>query len=350
MKNIKSIWIMSLVMPWLYAAPVYGVSEQPSLETLRYAELQVAAVSTDMHLYFGWAFDEKKAMKVSSEKAILDLKELEQQIYKHEYPDDLAELETRMLNVIESLQQIYSGVEGKDLEMLEKEYRPFHDLYAEYGRAFKAAWLTAYPNLASTKELDQLAEELKWIENEVVRDAYKKALDLIETKKYAEAYGLLVALEINQHGPIEHMIKLRLSDSLRRMNPEEADKIESDALDASDYGLKLLTEIVDSNDYSHVLYEAFYKWRTTMQEMYHGMSNFSSIPNKEYNQQRLQVIQTVKKYLVENPHDQWAMNQLDLLWDLPNIQRGGPMGNDNLIHWGLLYGDLKASDHGASNG
>jgi hypothetical protein len=66
----------------------------------------------------------------------------------------------------------------------------------------------------------------------------------------------------------------------------------------------------------------------------------SEIPNKEYNKKRWERIQVIKRYLKDNPDDVWAREQVDLLLSLPNIRRGGPMGNDNLTHWGSLYVDL----------
>ncbi len=105
-------------------------------------------------------------------------------------------------------------------------------------------------------------------------------------------------------------------------------------------GLDVLTQIVNKNAYSPVLYEAFYKWRTTEQYYNHGMSNMSHIPNKEYNEKRWEIIQVIKKHLESVPDDLWAQEQVDLLLSLPNIRRGGPMGNDNLTHWGSLYVDL----------
>jgi len=318
-----------------YASEVDG-----RLQDLRFIDYQLGAVSTDMHLYLGWAFDDKQAMKEASEKAILDLKELEQQVAGQEYPAALKDLKAQMVDLIKGLQQIYAGIEVKDIELIEKEFTPFNDLYSKYGEAFKAAWLNTYPNGELNAELEQSIEEVKCFADETTKKSYQKALDLIKIKKYADAYILLRELEIDAPASAGHMIKLRMSDTLRQMNPEEASKISPDLLDKSTYGLKLLTEIVDSNAYSPVLYEAFYKWRTTTQEMDHGMSNYSSIPNKEYNQKRWQVIRIIKKHQAENPSDKWAGIQVDLLWDLRNIQRGGPMGNDNLIHWGILYGNI----------
>ena len=90
-------------------------------------------------------------------------------------------------------------------------------------------------------------------------------------------------------------------------------------------GIILLLEILDSNEYSPVLFEAFRSWRLETQFFWHGMSNMSDIPNWEYNLKRWQVIKTIKKYIESNPDDVWAKAQVRLL-DLPNIHRGGHFG------------------------
>jgi hypothetical protein len=67
------------------------------------------------------------------------------------------------------------------------------------------------------------------------------------------------------------------------------------------------------------------------------MSNMSEIPNWEYNKKRWSVMQTIKQHIKNNPDDVWAKAQVNLLLGLPNIARGGLVGNSNLNHWGMLY-------------
>jgi len=74
------------------------------------------------------------------------------------------------------------------------------------------------------------------------------------------------------------------------------------------------------------------------------MAQLAEIPNQIYNEKRWQVIQTIKKHLTKEPEDLWAKAQINLLLDLPNISRKGEHGNDNLIHWGILYTDIPEKD------
>ena len=66
----------------------------------------------------------------------------------------------------------------------------------------------------------------------------------------------------------------------------------------------------------------------------------SLIPNDEYNAKRWELVQIIKEYLKKNPNDVWAKAQVNLLLALPNIGRGGLMGNDNLFYYASLYSDI----------
>jgi len=128
---------------------------------------------------------------------------------------------------------------------------------------------------------------------------------------------------------------LKLSDCLFGGNEEN-----NDQLFDPEIAIGLLRSIIERKQYSPVLYQVFYKWRTKTQEYRHGMSNLSGIPNTDYNLVRWEIVQTIKQYLIDNPHVTWAKTQVDLLLRLPNIARGGPFGNDNIIHDWNLYHDL----------
>ncbi|MFQ5835615.1 MAG: hypothetical protein ACE5HR_06810, partial [bacterium] len=90
-----------------------------------------------------------------------------------------------------------------------------------------------------------------------------------------------------------------------------------------------------------VLFDAFLRWRTLTQSLEYGMSNFSRIPNWEYNKKRKRLIEIIKTYAKEHPDDIWARKQIKLLLSLPNISRGALMGNYNLMFLADLYLDTE---------
>ena len=69
--------------------------------------------------------------------------------------------------------------------------------------------------------------------------------------------------------------------------------------------------------------------------------NMPDIPNKKYNEKRWRTVQIIKQYLKSNPDDIWAKSQVDLLLNLPNIQRGGAFGNEGLMHQGIFHSNIK---------
>jgi len=186
---------------------------------------------------------------------------------------------------------------------------------------------------------DHGKEEIKFAQNQPDRQVYLKAVELIQSKNLVQAYEDLVGLkEKYKDTDFENCIKLRMSDCLLMIDTNG----QNGSADDDEKGIGLLSNILDGQEYSPVLFDAFYKWRTQTQSFYYGMSNMSEIPNWQYNLKRWQAVQTIRQYLKNNPDDAWANAQVGLLLNLPNIGRGGPFGNDNLSHWGKLYTNIKS--------
>ena len=71
------------------------------------------------------------------------------------------------------------------------------------------------------------------------------------------------------------------------------------------------------------------------------MSNWSQIPNWDYNLKRKELMDKLIKHLAQVPQDIWAYKELQQLIGLDNIERGGDYGNDTLAYLGDLYMDLE---------
>lgn len=335
--NMRILLIVFLAFSFLLS--IVGASETADyLDELVYIEFQISAVTTDMYMYLGWFEDKKDWIKEASDKAIEDLEEIEKYLENIETPQEMLNLKNANNAVIKKLQSIYAGIESKKTENIKAEFESFNKLHAKFSEDFKEA-LKTYRNMQElAPDFDPLIEELKLANSQEDKNAYQSALQLIEEKKYDQAYEVLSQLRVTYEGfPFENCILLRISDCGLKA---DSDLDVNDKLKMKEDGLDVLAAIVNKDVYSPILYEAFYKWRTTEQYYNHGMSNMSHIPNKEYNKKRWEIIQIIKKHLEDVPDDLWAQEQVDLLLSLPNITRGGPMGNHNLEHWGSLYVDL----------
>ncbi len=350
MKNsiFKKVAILYFILAFLvFPKQAFPLDRADYLDELLYLEFQISAVTTDMYMYLGWFEDKKDWIKEASAEAINDLNEIEKYIKELDAPGDLAHLKEMNLEVVSKLKGIYSGIEAKENNVIKSEFESFGKLYTKYSDTLKEA-MKEYRYMQELPEgFNPMNEEVKLATNEEDKDTYRKAVRLIDDKQYNQAYGILSDLKNKYKGsPFKRCIDLRISDCILKA---DTGLKTDDKFEATEDALEILSSIIDKDAYSPVLYEAFYKWRTMDQYFNHGMSNMSEIPNKEYNKRRWKIIQVIKRYLKDNPEDAWAREQVDLLLSLPNIRRGGPMGNDNLIHWGSLYVDLSRFQEGTSD-
>lgn len=308
------------------------------LDSMSYYNLQVGAVTTDMYLYFGWLPDEKEAMKKASNEAILRLEYIKEQIGTLDTPTVGKDMEGVYLRALDRLQDIYSGVELKDIEEIEKEFGEFNELFSQYSRVHSK--LYEDQSRKEEQETDTLAPPPQF-KSEQDQENYDDALELMKEKEYGRAYDILQELNKTYSGdsPTESFILLHISDCIIRASG--GDREIPDVENPEEKGKDMVEGIVNGDDYSPVLFDAFLRWRTLTQSLEYGTSNLSKIPNWEYNKKRKRLIEVMKTYAEKHPDDLWARKQIKLLVSLPNISRGGPTGNDNLDFWRSLYLDME---------
>lgn len=322
------------------------VSIESLLDKVTYFELEISAITTDMYVY-GWMPEEKKKCREAALKACGELDRIKRQLNSLPFPEKLSGLKRENTAVLDKLRRIYSGIEEKKPEDISKAFASFKKLYTQYARELEKAWEKYGSKIALPDNFDPGEEEVKLIRDPADKESYSAAMKFMKEKKYARSYEELTRLkEKYANTPFGDCLLLRLSDCLL-MRSTDMDREESLAVKE---GLSLLTEITNGEGYSPVLYEAFYKWRTVYQEKRYGMSSTSEIPNREYNAKRWQILQRIRKYSEKKPDDQWAKAQANLVMDLPNIEREGGEGNDNLHHWELLYNDMNSGTEAEGTG
>ena len=253
----------------------------------------------------------------------------------------LVNLKEEFLGLVDKLKEIYQGIEEKDEKEIEKEFTLFTNLYNAFIDDLKKA-LKDKEFVKLSEDFKQIDQEIKLIKSKEDKNLYLEAVRFMKEKHFKKAYEILSQLKDKyKDTAFGDCIMLKISDCWLRPFTD-IEKKKNFALEEE--GIKILEDIINSKRYSPVLFEAFYKWRTSTQAFYYGMSNMSQIPNKMYNQKRWQLVQVIKRYLKNNPQDIWAKYQIDLLLSLPNIERGGRLGNSNLVHWGILYVDLSKKE------
>ena len=312
---------------------------EDSLVEMRFLNLQFDAVLTDMDLYVGWLPEEKDAMKDASQKAIADLEAIKSALKNLTGPDEFIGLKNDMLQFIGALISIYAGVEKKTPEEIQNAFELFYGSYSRYSAQLKET-LEERRHLSTnfSQDYDAANEMLGLLRDEHDVEAYKRSAAFKESGDFEQAHlGFSKLIKKHENTSAGDCVKFRLSDLLSDAFMSDSDAARRLSADAYSDSLRLLSEIIDGSRYSPVLYESFYRWRTVTQELEHGMSNISDIPNAEYNKKRWQVIQVINRYLRNNPDDVWAKGQRDLLLDLPNIYRGGEYGNDNLMYYASRF-------------
>jgi len=305
------------------------------LDNVSYYNLQLDAVLIDMYLYFGWAPEEKEAMKKASDEAILRLEYIRQQVKELDTPEP--DMEGIYLEALDKLQMIYNGVELRDLEETDKEFEEFSELVSQYFEIYNKL----IQEQSKEEEWEEGALPHPQFESKKDEENYNRALGFMEQDEFEKAYDVLQKLRSKYSGvsAIESSILLNISDCIVKGSYGSDGEI-SDLRNPEEKGKDILEGIINANDYSPVLFDAFLRWRTLTQSLEYGMSNFSKIPNWEYNKKRKKLIEITKIYAKEHPGDTWAERQIELLLFFPNIERGGPFGNSNLTFWAGLYSKI----------
>lgn len=301
-----------------------------AIEQLAYFDKQIYAVITDMELWLGWDYDDKSFGQKSTSKALQDLSAIKKEIVSFDAPAEVAGIKNVELQAIGRLEKIYTDIYKKDENRIAAEFKWFYELGESYSSelAAGAKKYARFPKLP--KDFDIVSEEAALAGKGGDRANYKKAMGQMKKKDYAGVVKILEGMLPRYQGtPFEDCIKVRLSDCY----------LKEDAGDAGDppKGMQFLKEAVDSERYSPLLYDAFLRWRTAVQAVDYGMTNTSLIPNMEYNKKRWQLIGVIRKYLADHPDDNWAINQINMLINLPNVERAGQYGNSNLSYYSMLY-------------
>ena len=315
--------------------PVIIESYEAGLDDIRFVELQIEAVTIDMHRYLGWFPDEKEMLKKASVKALDDLELIKDYLRQLDFAEQLIELKESNLTITDMLIGIYDGIELKDQNDIKESFAELNRLYSQYSKKLEEVIQKNEPVAKLPEDFDSKKEEIKLVQNQQDRQAYLNAVELIKERRFGQAYKGLTNLKGKyKDTAFGNCIKM-MSDCLLMSEPNN----QGDSIFNPEGGMAFLSDILDNREYSPVLFDAFYKWRTQTQSFWHGMSNMSDIPNWQYNLKRWQAVQTIRQHLKTNPEDVWANAQVGLSLNLPNIGRGGPFGNDNLSHWGMLYLD-----------
>jgi len=340
MKKTIFLLIVSLMLTQLcFATP----SVKDGLDILRYKELQILAVDQDVLLPLGWSENDKKSIKMAADEGISELKTLKKYLNELELPKELNIIRDYHLGFIDRMASLYAGLDKKSDDQIEKEYAEIRKYTETHHKEVNSFYVKYLETEKVPANFDPTNEEARFAKSSQDSQVYIAAVKLIQERKYEEAQAILAKLEPKYKKTVfGTCILLRVSDCLI------SDDGGGDVLK----GEKILEEIVNFKKYTPILFEAFEKWRSVTQANNYGMSNMSAIPNDMYNKKRWELVQVIKNYLTKNPEDFWARAQVNFILALPNVNRGTPYGNENLVNYARLYSDIldKENNAGLSKG
>lgn len=323
--------ILVLVISSLVFGGIHSyASVDDDVHLLRHHELKIGEVEIEMAYFLGWQPGEKQDMESAVREAVAKLDDIKKSLLELSLPEELDGARDYYVLIADGLKNIYSGIEEKTQELIDKEFEDLDKNASEKHAKVVSPVFDSYRQSEKLPEsFDIMAEEARFANTEEDRNEYLSITKLIDSKKYKDAYDRLAKLRAQYKGTaFEQCILLRMSDCLIMDDSDFGNVLE---------GEELLSEIVNSKQYHPVLFESFAKWRSVYQSNNHGMSNFSEIPNDEYNEKRWKIVQLVKEYAKQNPDDLWAKKQVIALLETLNIHRGGMFGNSNLISYAQFY-------------
>ncbi|MEW5897424.1 MAG: hypothetical protein AB1668_07045 [Nanoarchaeota archaeon] len=337
MKRIIGILVLFLFLLRLVSA---ASSVKDDFDILRFKEMQILAINVEVMLPLGWSDNDKRSIKLAGNQAIHELNILKKDIVKLDVLKEAGPYKDTLLGLIDRFAKLYTNLDKKGEDEIKQGYdgiRSYSETQSKYVGSVYSKYIEqdgdGFPD-----NFDPTKEEAKYVSSTKDGMAYLSAINFIKERKFKEAHAVLLKLEPKyKNSAFGTCVSLRISDCLIWNPGEYGDE---------STGKEILAEIVNKQQYTPILFEAFKKWRSVTQSHDYGVSNMSLIPNDEYNAKRWELIQTIKGYLKKNPDDVWAKAQINLLLALPNIGRGGAFGNDNLIYYAELYSDISEKTKG----
>jgi len=308
-----------------------GSDVEECIDSLTLWVWQADAVAVDMDLYIGWMSDDREGMAEAATEAVARLDIVRGQVADLSAPSPCREAKAALLGAIDGLRHAFTEVaatkadeESLDYELIRARWSAYNEQMERFQpqpAAEEDAELPApQPDFASAKDTEE----------------YGRALQFMASAQYREAYALLTGLQ--EKHPDNEFLLVRRADCLARVTRDEQDLSDLVDGDPEEEAIGLLNRAVSRDSYSPMLFEAWLKWRTLSQP---GVSNYSDIPNWDFNLKRSRLVEIIRGHLRQHPNDRLARDQKEALVQTPNIHRGGMMGNTNLGWWGLLFaGDV----------
>lgn len=299
------------------------------IDRLRCIELQADAVAIDMILEIVFVpemFPGSTISKNAADQSRDLIRTFQRDAKEAPFPSACTEVRGAFLDALNKTACLYNGIHRKPRKKIQQDLVASQDAVRHY-RALASA-LQPLPELIRPDPFPPGAEE--YINS--LRDAHDQPREI--SSQAVEKYRRMVEDGVAEDDP--EMLKV-----VDEMCPEppplpwDATPFYIPELFAHEdikewnnlYGLMW---VLLGGSYHPFMYDAFVSWRSGTQCGFFGFSNFSEIPNAEYNEVRFIAVRTIQEYLRQHPDDNWARIQKAALLAESNIVRGGLFGNGTI--------------------
>lgn len=316
-----------------------GLSDiEKGIIRLEYIGRQVQAIENELRLYYMAKIEDRPNAEPTEN--IERLEGLNKELDALNLPQELEDLKQGLASVINKLIDNCTGILNKNAEKRDKEFDEFWKLVNTYNDQLEIK-IGKYFSIPKIDEnFDLVGENVKLLTDINDQNLFRKALSYMDKKQHKAAVDILnPLLKKYKNKPAEGSILVDIADCyIAKENPAYKDADKQDEL------LNLLTDYINRKQYSPSIQRIYLQWRTLEQSYNHGASNWSVIPNDEYNQTLWGLIETIESHIDRYPDDSWAKFQLLLLMNTPIIERWGrgyPYGNTMALDYAFLNGTFE---------
>lgn len=304
---------------------------------LEYIGRQVQAVENDLRIYYMTKLEDRPDVEPTGE--VEELQKISSGLEGLSLPREISGLKPGLKAVINKLLDNCKGILKKDEKVRGREFNDFWNKVSSYSAQLQPK-IDKYLIVSKIQDsFDLLNEEANLFTDNKNRDMFKKAASYIADRKYKEAASILkLLLPKYNNQPAEGSILVRLVDCYIANESPLRDEEQGE-----EYVLGLLTDFVNRKQYAFLIQRLYLQWRTLEQMQNNGASNWSNVPNDQYNQVLWGLVESIEKHIDQHPDDSWAKYQLLLLMDTPMIERfpvDYPYGNSVAVDYAFLNGML----------
>ncbi len=322
-----------------------AVGEEDALDELMMLYYDADSTVVDVLKYLGWMKEDTEGLRETAKEGKEELAKLKKQVLALDVPERLKGLKKDFIELLDKLSRFYSVLEKeapKDKEV-QQAYNEFVDSFDKYIKEIHDAFYIPPEEEEIRKNRDEyLKREMEKFFSQEDRKVLEEILTLINDIKFSEAYKKWKVLDGKyKEGCAKSILDFYKAEILWLAEDEKIGPVED--------AINIWQSIIGRGEYLPFLSDVFLWWRTSYQAFYGGVSNYSNIYNRLYNQKRREVIKTIKAYLKRDPGDKWARYQLGEILFLPNVLRGGAFGNTTIGYMGVLY-PKKIFEQGGNKG